>query len=217
MPHTKAEMDGLWKKIVEIHNHTKFHLLYCEESEVTHVTFLQPRNELCNALEHIVRAKAHEFGLGKADAELGEDYEYNTLDKALGHEFRAFFDVCDWLSIILREGIRSELGNYSPEVIETVIPNYYTEIRPMLDVLPDQIAAIRARKDIKGDILAEVSEYNEILLELKAFRVSLSAKIPSLEEVKKGGERKKIWDVLLLVAAALIEAVVIWWWEKTHR
>jgi hypothetical protein len=109
------------------------------------------------------------------------------------------------------------LEGYTPNIIQQVIPAYYPEIRPKLDDLPNRIAEVRTRKDIKGDILGEVREYNAILLDLKGFRASLSAKIPSLEEVKRGEERKKIWEVILLVAAALIGAALFWAWEVLYK
>lgn len=203
----------IWRRVVEIHNRTKARLIYCEEAEVEHKTFLQPRNELCNALEHIIRAKAHELGLGSAVG-VGPDYEIDSLDKALGHEFRAFYDVCDWLSIILREEIARDLGRYSPEVIQKVIPEYYTTIRPKLDGIPGRIAALRAKKDIKAEILNEVLEYDRVLDELMQFRQELAPKIPSLEELQKGERRGKWANWTNAVLLLVLGAAITWAWEK---
>jgi hypothetical protein len=209
--------DELWRKIVEIHNHTKVHLIYCEERGIDHNTFIQPRNELCNALEHIVRAKCNELGMGESGKVAADNYERDSLDKALGHEYRAFFDVCDWLSIILREEIQNALGAYTPEVIQKVIPDYYSGIRPQLDGIPLQIAEIRAKKDIKGDVLSEVREYDVILSQIKRFRAGISAKIPALEEVKKGEERKKLWIAIGFLCTALLGAILKGIWDWSHR
>jgi hypothetical protein len=186
MAQHEEELDGLWKKIVEIHNHTKAHIIYCEEVGLDHKTFLQPRNELCNALEHIIRAKAFKLGMNTVTPDFPNAYEKDSLDKALGHEYRAFFDVCDWLAITLRTKIREALEKYPHDVISQVIPNYYSEIRPKLEGISERISVIRMSKDIKGDLLGEIRQYNEILRELKEFSSSLSTKASSLDEVLKG-------------------------------
>lgn len=215
MPQTPEDRTAeLWRLIVEIHNRSKARLIYCEEAEVEHKTFLQPRNELCNALEHIIRAKAHEFGVGPQG--VGNGYANDTLDKALGHEFRAFYDISDWLSIILREQISEELSRYAPDVIQKVIPDYYSKIRPQLETLPGRIASLRAKKDIKGDILTEVAEYDKIVDELMAFRIALISRIPSLEEVKRGESRKHLWVFIGIFLSGLVGAAIKWAWDKSH-
>mgnify|MGYP000892550380 CR=1 FL=1 len=179
------EESELWRKIVIIHNHAKAHLIYCEEADLNQKTFLQPWNELRNALEHIIRAKACAVGLNHLVGDPA-DYQRANLDKALGHEYRAYFDVCDWLTVVLRQRIRETLAPYTehPEIIREVIPNYYADIRPALEKLTQQIADVRTRKDIKGDVLEEVEQYNKIVLELKTFADDLSSKVPSLIELK---------------------------------
>lgn len=178
-----------WRKIVIVHNHAKAHLIYCEEADLNQKSFLQPWNELRNALEHVVRAKACELGLNHLSGD-PDDYTLANLDRALGHEYRAFFDVCDWLTVILRQRIRDTLAPFAPypDIVQTVIPNYYDEIRPALERLNQQIADIRTRKDIKGDVLDEVEHYNAVVIKLKAFADSLSSKVPSLQELKEAKE-----------------------------
>jgi hypothetical protein len=211
-----APANELWRKIVIIHNHTKAHLIYCEESGIEHKTFIQPRNELCNALEHIVRSKARELGISRGDEDL-EGYWIANLDKALGHEFRAFFDVCDWLGMILREKIVKELEPYSPEVIEKAWPNYFTAVRPQLERIPQKIAEVRARKDISGDVLSEVETYNRILLELKDFTSDMYSHRPTLEAFSKSRERAKLWVAI----GGIFTAAVGWGlkalWDWSHK
>lgn len=202
--------EELWRKIVVIHNYTKAHLIYCEEANIEHKTFIQPRNELCNALEHVVRSKARELGV-TSGLEETSTYCQANLDKVIGHEFRAFFDVCDWLGMILRERTLAELEGYSVDAIHKAIPNYFSEIRPRLEKIPEKIAEVRSRKDIGGDILQEVEEYNRILGELKTFCRELYACKPSLNAFRKSERIRVFWRV-----AAIVFSVALGWFLKEY-
>ncbi len=214
MPEAQREAE-LWRKLVALHNMTKAHIIYCEEMDAGSRTFIQPRNELCNALEHLMRAKASELGLkdGGSDAA----YIRENLDAALGHEYRAFFDVCDWLSVQLRKKIRVTLEPYSTAVLNTAVPDYYREVRPQLEQIALEITAIRGGKDIavKGDLLQEVERYNAVIERLKAFVLRLPTCVPALEELKQkeaaAARRAQLWDVLKLVTAALMAAALAWY------
>lgn len=173
----------LWNKIVVVHNTSKSFFLWCEENSVQLKTFLQPNNELKNAWEHVVRGKAVELGLQKSD---NPQYAEECLKDALSHEYRAFFDICDWLSLTLRKRAIDQLSPYDHETIAAVIPDYYTKIRPNLDRACNEIAKLRGAKDIaRPDILDRVVEYDSILKELIKDVQQLGTFIPTLEEYKK--------------------------------
>jgi hypothetical protein len=197
----------LWEKIVVVHNSSKALFLWCEENNIELKSFLQPNNELKNAWEHVVRAKANELAVvGKPDP----IYIENNLVSALGHEYRAFFDICDWLSIILRERLSRLLEPYDNKTISNVIPIYYTQIRPQFERLNTDIAKLRGNKNIaqKDDIINHVTEYNAIMEKLIDWITSISESVPALEDYKKREEaadtRAKIWDLLKLVLAAVV-------------
>ncbi len=208
MPPDAQRIAELWRKIVILYNTTKVHILYCEEMDAGSRTFIQPRNELCNALEHLMRSKASELGLKNGGPD--DAYILENLDAALGHEYRAFFDVCDWLSVQLRKKIRKTLEPYSATALNSAVPDYYREVRPQLEQIILEIAAVRGAKDIaaKSDILDEVGRYNAVLEKLKAFVARLPACVAALEELKRkeveATRRTQTWDVLKLLAAALL-------------
>jgi hypothetical protein len=160
--------DELWRKIIELHNTNKSLFIWCEENEVCLVGFLQPNNEFKNAWEHVVRAKANELGLSGTP---NLDYQKATLEDALAHEYRAFFDICDWASVILRKRAIDLLKPYDEKTISSVIPNYYSEIRTNFENASTSIAALRGGKDIaqSGDILDRVREYKAIIVNLTAY------------------------------------------------
>jgi hypothetical protein len=205
--------DKLWEKIVVVHNTNKTLFIWCEENGVQLRSFLQPNNELKNAWEHAVRAKGNELGLtGPMDA----DYIALNLEKVLSHEYRAFFDICDWLSVNLRQRLIATLKPYDNETINAVIPNYYTEIRPQIEKFCKDIADLRASKDItsKEDIIPHVEQYRIIIESLIGDLTNLSSKVAGLEEYKS---RKHIDDrklgrreLALVVIGAVLFAVGEW-------
>jgi len=132
----------LWEQIVELHNETKALFLFAEEIEHEQFQdFTPPINEMRHAWEHVVRAKANEFGLDGCD--FSEDYQQDCLRKALGHEYRAFFDCADWIGIILREEIHQALESYDTACIKEVLPEYYPTLRARIMEISTSIAIIR--------------------------------------------------------------------------
>jgi hypothetical protein len=206
-----AEEAELWNRLVLIHNHVKELLLCAEELDLHFWTFPQPLLELRSALEHIIRCQASKAGIRPPDA----GYEQANLDKALGHEYRAFFDVADWISISLRERIADALGPFPNEAIAAVIPDYYRTIRPGIERLNIEIARIRSAKDIAGDdILRQTTEYDAKIRELTEFNRTLAAHVPSLLEWhakdRRGKVRERLFDLAKLAIGAVLGFLLGW-------
>jgi hypothetical protein len=124
-----------WRILVELHNRIKALLLFAEECEIEHRTFMAPVIQQRDALDHIMRAQAAELGMREG----GDDYIATNLDKALGHCYRAFFDIADWLSTRLRERILDALKPHSTACIREVLPEYYARWRPRIDEICREI------------------------------------------------------------------------------
>jgi len=124
--------DEIWARIIEVHQYAKELMIKGEEigSAFEYETFIQPLQEQRHALEHIVRARYSEL-----NPENDEDDKYieQNLEKALGHEYRCFFDIADWVSITIRDSIIRQLSKYSSDCISFVFPDYYEKIRPLLE------------------------------------------------------------------------------------
>ena len=176
-----------WTRLVEIHNHAKSVFLCAEEFDPGFLDFVQPVMELRNGFEHIIRAKAAELGVnGESDAK-GPDYIPKSLDKAIGHEYRAFFDAADWFSVCIRDRITNTLDQYSHEHIAAVLPDYYTKLRPQIDQTSRDIAAIRGSKDIDKDkdLLAEVANYRAAIDRLLGAYEQIEKSIPALVDARQ--------------------------------
>lgn len=157
------------KEIVVVHNFTKHYILLGEEISDDFETYLQPVKEFRDAYEHIIRVFTKCTGLNN---DLGnmkkEEYVQKNLAKALGHEYRAFFDVADWFSIICRKRIYEIVKGYTYEQLCDIYPKY-PEMKSRLYVISEEIAAIRDKKDISSNIFEEVNRYQYALVELLGY------------------------------------------------
>lgn len=199
-----TEIENKWNVITELHTHAKKLLLTAEELDVQLETFHQTLQEEKYISDHAIRVKYAEFH-PEAFPTPGEREKYIiiNLDKAIGHAYRAYFDTADWFSIIIRERIIEILVPYSRKTILAVIPNYYSEIRPKIDIISINIADMRAKKDIANiQILDIVEKYDAEMYNLIDIIIEIQSKIGALEEYKSKGkwERIRYWLLVLIVA-----------------
>jgi hypothetical protein len=174
---SSESIDQLWRDLIRVHQAVKKMLLEFEEFDGK--TFLQPIKEQRDALEHVVRARAAEIGLTTQSP----SYVRENLSKALGHEYRALFDIADHYSITIRERIIALLKPYSAHAIAIVVPEYYREVRPRLAEIDNRISGVRRGKDVAapGEDLAEVDQYTQVIAELRDHYSRLNERIPALE------------------------------------
>lgn len=199
----------LWRKVVIVHFAAKRLMLLAEETDEQFRTFLPPFKEQHSALDHLCRAQSVLVDL-KADT---EDYTLRNLDRALGHEYRAFFDTADWLALTIRKSINDLLTQFSNNAIQACIPAYYSTVRPRLETIAGEIAAIRGEKDIgTADIIPQIEKYEGILKELRDFWVELPKHVGGLEDWSKRqrreARREHRFQLWLLIAGALLGALL---------
>ena len=210
------DIPRLWSHLVKIHFHTKELFLLAEELELDpDTTFVQTLTEQKHTLEHVMRARMAELGLAP---ELGlksitetDDYIESNISKALGHTFRAFFDTADWFSIIIREKIIDILKPYGNECIQVVLPDYYSETRPLIDSISMGIAKIRKDKDIivNDDVLGIVTEYRGKLISLIDILLGIQQKSTSLYEHDKRKRNEDKSKLIISIAVKLIIGIII--------
>lgn len=208
MPH-----EHTWRDVIHVHQHVKRLMIQGEELDLDQNTFIQPIRELRDALEHIVRVLAAEKGL----AENSDDkYIDANLQKALGHEYRAFFDVADWVSIEVRKKIRLLVEPFSPECLTAVVPDYYRTYRTEIDETSLAIAAIRDGKDAgsREKILGQVESYRKQLDRMIEIALILQKKFSTLLEYKQKESRtslrKSVTEIVIAVVAGVILLGIGW-------
>lgn len=172
--------EDYWNEICKIHLFTKHYLLIAEELSVEGDLFLQPLKEHRDAYDHIIRVYATKIGLNNPTN--SDIYMKKNMSKALGHEYRAFFDMADWFTLICRERTNKLLANISRIKIDELYPEY-KQLKRMLLELPEEIANLRENKDIgknDGSLLVEVDNYVKILDKLLYHYKRLSIAIDKL-------------------------------------
>ena len=205
--------DDIWRHIVRIHQEAKNLILKAEEFDRNFRSFLPPIFEQRNALEHIIRVRAAQLGLHRSG---DEDYIKDSLRKALGHEYRTFFDAADWLAVRIREKVQDLLSGYSAECIKEVIPDYYSRMRPGIEQACEAIAEIRGEKDISrgNEALVEVERYKKEIDDLLKTHKHLLTCVPALEDYSSRTRVSRraawFWGLVAVIITAAIGVLLGW-------
>ena len=185
----KAEKEKIdWNGIISLFNTIKSMYALCEETDSELNTNLQPLNEFRAALDHLMRIVAIE-----KTEEYAEKDAYEEAKKLKSHLRRAFFDICDMASINYRNKIIDVLEKYDVDEIQHAIPNYYSEIRPRIELISEEIAILRTEKRFsqKKDDDNVIEEYPKIIEELQQYYKIVNSALSSLIEIRKKSEKAK--------------------------
>lgn len=157
----------------QIHMLTKHYLLIAEELSEEGVTFLQPLKEHRDAYDHLMRVFYLPTRLEALDVASDFDpvsYIRKNVEKAVGHEYRAFFDMADWLTFICRRKIREELSYH--QVRRVYVDRYgeedYRTVKNLINNVYVTIAQYRTEKDIGNAVppLQDVQSYQKTIDQL---------------------------------------------------
>jgi len=169
-----------WRDIIEVYRRAKFLVLFAEKITPGHKRDFcwAPQIQFRDALDHIVRAKKREKELESETEDKRIDngclYILKQLDRAKGHVYRAFYDLADDLSIILRERIRRIIGYYPREFWLRHIPGFTQNVEQKVDGYCNKIAILRNEKDV-GDVSKTIDPYIRVILELAKIHNKLLA------------------------------------------
>lgn len=178
----------LWKSVLEKYNIIKKIYIECEETDPELKTNLQPLNEFRAALDHIMRLIDIELDGSSSDDRFDKEF-----DKAISHFNRAFYDICDMLSINYRNKIIELLATYDYEVINAVLPTYFSEKKARIEFINREIAGMRNKKSSNENGLPDdFIKYENYITELREFYILLLNSLSSLEEVKRKNSRSDI-------------------------
>lgn len=203
-----------WQEIFSLYNTIKWLYALCEETDDELNTNLQPLNEFRAALDHLMRIIAIENL-----SEYSDKDAYDEAKKLRSHLRRAFFDICDMLAINYRNKIIDILQEYNVTEIQNALPSYYSQIRPRLEVISEEIASLRTNRRFNMDRNEEtaIDKYPEIINELQGYYKTVTTAIPSLLDIRQRNEKnsKKEFIVqwvipIVSIVAGTIIGIVGW-------
>ncbi len=194
-----------WEEIVSLYNTIKWLYALCEETDTELNTNLQPLNEFRAALDHIVRIVAIE----KLE-EYKEKDAVTEATKLRSHLRRALFDICDMISINYRNKIVDVLEDYVTEDIQCALPTYYSEIRPRIEAISEEIASLRTEKRFNPDKEAEtaVDAYPRVIEELQGYYRTICIAVPSLIELKEKRKKAESREILTKWVIPIVSVLI---------
>lgn len=159
----RNSIEEYWSEICQIHLATKHYMILAEELSPDYELFLQPLKEHRDAYDHIIRVYSENLRQTKNTD--SKQYQTDNMSKALSHEYRAFFDTADWLTLLCRERLNSLLDGKTREEIEKKYPQYI-ELKKLMLNLPEMVCEQRKNKDSdmkSKSMSAVISDYMDLL------------------------------------------------------
>ena len=223
--HKDEEVEIKLRELSELYLVVKETILYFEEINQEQKTDIQVINELRNAFDHLMRVTSTWVDV-KQPSDDPDQYILKNLDKSYGHVYRAGYDTVDFLCLTIKKEIANDLKRFHSDSIQTALPDYYSEIKPSLVELENEITKYRSKKDVTEDDHGRLIGYIKVARELGDYRKKVAIAIPSLTELKKQRDRdckdadekvsqvarknwtmKAIIGVILLILGAVIHSV----------
>lgn len=169
-----SDYDNKLKELILLHNITKRYILLGEEVALDFNSYLQPIKEFRDSYEHILRIFKYVLCPDGKSNKNEKDYIDNQISKALGHEYRAFFDVADWFSIICRKMAIDAIDkkeNNLKQILKNC-PDYEKHVQTIYNC-GDEISNLREKKDISKSITETVNQYQTVLMNIYHAAISI--------------------------------------------
>ncbi len=205
--------DELCQTLVKLHVHTKSLTIMGEELNEELKTNFQIVQQWSYALEHFMRAQGLHVGLDlKLNSEEQEKNKdkiiENNLKSAINHEYRAFWDAADMVSVSYRNQIEKLLKPYSIECIKSAIPDWYSQRKIEIDKINKNISRLREEKDSANTIhqkLQEADEYRKHIDYLdESYRKVLDA-VSTMDDLK----RKSLLEIMAKYIVSFFIGILI--------
>jgi len=196
-----------FEEVIELYHLSKELMIYSEE--IGGRRFTPVIEEFTHAFDHLMRVFAFKLGFKPTNA----DYALKNLERALGHLYRADYDLVDWLSILFKEKVRDELKSFSARTVQEIFPKYYQEIKPYFEIeAPKEISKLRDIRDIAKPSKSNLNEFVEIFGRLKSYYEEILEIKPSLVEYEKKERQEKrksrLWQILIPFIATVIGILI---------
>jgi len=165
-------------------------IILTENLDDSGLTYLHPINEMRNVLDHIMRS------IPLPSNEIEKEF-----NEAREHLNRAGNDVYQICVTNLEKKIINDLKRFSPELISTIFPRWYSVLRPQLIEIQQEVAAIRANKNSSLNQTTTFSRYFAQIKSLVAISKEVSVNVP---EINRHSKRKRNLHILEVIGVAVL-------------
>lgn len=145
-----------WNELEQAYTAAKQLLIESEEKLTRMRLFPAPLLEHRDALDHLMRYSRIYNELGLCESAV------NELNNAKQHEIRAFFDIADYICVIIRSEINDTLSVLNARQIKNIWADYETVKKRVVDI-SERIAAIR--KD-RTETVDRIETYQDAVSEM---------------------------------------------------
>jgi hypothetical protein len=167
--------------IKELYIEVKEAIILAENFDPSNDVLLSPLTELRNSLDHIMRSLIY---ADKLD---------NELDEAKEHLYRAGYDAYEVLAINVGQRIVKIIEKYDAEIISSIFPKYYTDVKQNLIDIQVELGEARAHKRLNPDTgTKSFTPYKEKISTLIKQLKTCEAHIPHLQGEKRK-KKRKVW------------------------
>lgn len=193
-------------------------LLIAESKSKDQQIFFQAYNELRYCLDHLMRAFAWDFFKDQTGDDKKIESANASIEKAInsstGHLQRAYSDICEWYCLNVKQWCNDILKPFSAEQIIKAIPNYYSEIKPQLIQLEDDLVVYKENKSSESNDLTDDEEiimYDQQFKKLSdILEIVQSAEASLVELKKKDCKSITLKNVLLPICTAVIGGIAVY-------
>jgi len=142
--------------------------------------YIAPINEMRNALDHLFKAIKSSDDLRTCE---------NEFQQIKEHMGRAGHDALDLLSANLGIAVNEKLDSFDVDTIVTVLPEYYTKIKPKITELRKNTAKSRIERNMGSD--KYFSAYLGNIEQIMEINNMIDMRIPSLIEFREKRDKEK--------------------------
>jgi hypothetical protein len=184
-------------EIKELYIEVKEAIILAENFDPSNDVLLSPLTEIRNSLDHIMRSLIY---TDKVDIE---------LDEAKEHLYRAGYDAYEVLAINVAQTIVKIIEEYEVEIISSVFPKYYSEIKPNLVDIQVELGEARAHKRLNPDTgTKSFTPYKEKISTLIKQLKACQGHVPSLQSEKRKKRSKDRKALFIAISTGVLIGII---------
>lgn len=136
------------QRLLEWYQRAKRAAIFAESLDTLNKAYIQPLHEQRYCLDHFVRAIDY-YENTQLSPDIKAEKVRASFASAIAHLQRCYSDSIEWMLVSVKDYYVEKLDGYDKEVIREVFPEYYTDIRPVLNDLTVKINEYKSTKKVE--------------------------------------------------------------------